>query len=188
MKSLFTLLIFIIINCTALAQQHLEVKLNRVLPYTLNLPNELTLEYTLCKKIGIEGGIGYEKNYTIYSSYDSIGNYNILEIFKSKQIRYYIQGKYYFFPRTSNDGFFAGFMFYYNYYTFYEKNDQPLAKPNDTKAYGLESGYKWIITPNILLELSAGGLLSIEKRRAQDRLSMIYDTIFRINAKLGYRF
>lgn len=184
MKAPFIFLIFITIGFKAQAQQHLEVKVNRVLPYTLTLPNEVALEYTLSKQIGVEAGMGYEKSTSSYSTYDSLGNYNILEIFRSKQIRYYLQGKYYFSPKTNCDGFFVGLMFYYNHYTFYEKNDQPIARPNDTQAYGLESGYKWIITHNILLELSGGGLLSVEKFRG----STFYDIDIRINAKLGYRF
>lgn len=170
------------------AQSHLELKVNRVLPYTLILPNEIALEGTLFKRIGVEGGIGFEKKKSTHSTYDSIGRYNILEIYRSKQVRYYIAGKYYFSPRTSTDGFFAGLMFYYNYYTFYEKNDQPIAKPNDTQAYGIESGYKWIVTQHMLVELSAGGLWSVEKLRINGRTSQVYDMLLRINAKLGYRF
>lgn len=171
----------------AAAQSKLELKAN-LLPVLLSSRAELSGEYFLSDRIGIEAGIGYEWGESRIGYTDTTsanGGVIWTTILKGRLVNYYLSGKYYFSPKHGGDRFFAGAIIHHQYYASHVLNGQNTEKPDSVTGIGIEPGYKWAIKKKIVIEIGMRGLFKLGKNGFGDR-TIDFDPAF--NGKLGYRF
>lgn len=176
-RSFYGLLFLLLGSASTIAQGKLELKAN-VLPILASRA-ELSGEYLINFKFGIEAGIGYNK------LEDTKGELPQKDIWTSQLLNLYLSGKYYFSPKHRNDRFFVGVIAdYYNHIS-YQLNGVDIDKPGSNLGLGLEPGFKWVIREKLLIEASIRGLFYLEEYSYGGR---VYNFDTMLNGKIGYRF
>lgn len=183
MKNLLLLCCIVLAIASAKAQGILELKAN-VLPVVILSRAELSGEYLLSSRIGIEAGAGYEW-INLSLSQPFMMNNGPKEIQKSRLINYYLSGKYYFFPKLDGDRLFAGILLHHQYYVSRTLNGQAVEKPDSITALGIEPGYKWTIRKRFVAEAGLRYLFSWSEDSFGEK---VYDVDMVVNGKIGYRF
>ncbi len=125
-----TFLIFCLLFYTAQAQGKFEIKAN-VLPFLLSSQAELSAEYLLRERLGIEAGVGYYWSESKSGYRDTISTTGGIiwdRITKSRKVNFYVSGKYYFKPKYGGDRFFTGVLLHHVYYSTYTVNGQDVEK------------------------------------------------------------
>jgi hypothetical protein len=168
------------------AQKHWELKLN-LLPLVNSTPVELSGEYLLNNKWGIEAGIGYDESKSGRSVLDSVsGNFISTPTGAYSEINFYAGIKYYFLKKAKGDRLFATAMLYRQLYTRYERFDIEVEKtPKGAYAFGAELGYKWLLLERIPIEFSVRLLSGRESSVGGENLPLLDGML---NGKIGYRF
>ncbi len=183
MKNLLLLSYLLLSIASAQAQGRLELKAN-VLPIAILSRAELSGEYLLSSRIGIEAGVGYEwENLSLSEPF--MMNNGAREIRKSRLMNYYLSGKYYFFPKNGGDRLFTGILLHHQYYLSRTINGQAAEKPDPVTSFGIEPGYKWTIKKRFVAETGIRWLISWSEVSLGGK---IFDLDMVINGKIGYRF
>lgn len=187
MKQLLFVLVLVLCAFYAEAQHPLEVKLDVLHTWSEN--PEISLEYGLLKRLGIEAGIqfikyGYEVDYRFDSTKVS---YQI----DYRERRYYAKLKYYFGVKEAIQGGFVAIQGFYKHFTDYKKDSTPEPFPSDARGIAFEGGYKWLFWKKMVVEV--GGQVIFDHRwsfnqnlPARNRSQLNID--IGILAKIGYRF
>ncbi|GEM_PF-1190037 len=182
MKNIFLLYCTLFSIYSAQAQGKVELKAN-VLSLLFDRI-ELSGEYLLSRRIGVEAGIGYEW-FKISVAEPFVTPTVVREVRESRLINYYLSGKYYFFPKYGGDRLFTGVLLHHQYYASRTVNGQDVEKPKSATAVGIEPGYKWAIKQRFLIEASTRWNWSFPKNGFGE---LTYDLDLLINGKIGYRF
>ncbi len=182
-RSFYGLLFLLLCTGSATAQGKLELKIN-ALSFISVTPVELSLEYLLSDRIGMEAGVGYRWDEGSNTRLDT-SMMLIKTSIESKELNYYLKGKYYFSPKHGGDRFFTGLSLDYRYYTSYTLDEEEAPKPSDSIGIGIEPGYKWAIRKKWIIETSFLWVNSF-KKDTYDRRIIFFDTF--LNGRLGYRF
>lgn len=175
MKNIFIIYCSLLSFYTAQAQGKVELKADVLAVFESAV--EVSGEYLLASRWGIEAGVGYQAYKYINDAYTST--------VKSKFINTYIAGKYYFKPKHGGDRFFVGAVA--NYYVFLSNTvrGQQIEKPDNAIIPGIEPGYKWLLKERFIIELSARFLLENKDFVYEDREGYINVLV---NGRIGYRF
>jgi len=171
--------VFLILNChCAQAQGTLELKTN-IVPYLVGAPINLSGEYLIKERIGIEASVWYGWDKDEFTITDTITGAKSKVLFKDSQMVLFGAGKYYFSPKNGGDRFFAGVTLYHQFYLYYKRSlpSQPfIKKPSSETGIGAVIGYKWMIKKRFVLELDILGIIT------NDSSSGILPSL-----KVGYR-
>lgn len=172
---------------TATAQSKLELKAN-LLPILLESRAELSGEYLVSERIGIEAGIGYGwgTSKSGYRDTTSMSGGTIwTEIRQFREANYYLSGRYYFAPKQGGDRFLMGALMEYRHFTSYTLNGVELERPEAELHIGVEPGYKWVLNKRFIIEIGTRALFMLGERGLG---SGFIDLGFAYNSKIGYRF
>ncbi len=178
MKNLLLLSCFVLSVASAQAQGTLELKTN-VVPYIAGIQINLSGEYIIKKRFGVEASVWYGWDKDQFTDTDTATGAKNNILLKDSQMVLLGAGKYYFSPKTGGDRFFGGIALYHHFYLSYIReipNEPPAEKPKSETGFGVLIGYKWIIKQHFLIEAELLG--SISNKSSSGILPSL---------KLGYR-
>ncbi|MFN7116082.1 MAG: DUF3575 domain-containing protein [Saprospiraceae bacterium] len=182
MKQVAVVLVVFFISLQAKAQ--VEIKFN-TLPVLLSKRGEVSAELIVFKRFGVEAGAGLAWHRSSFAPVFDTTNMAPKEKSVYRQTIYFLGGKYYFSNVKNGYGFYLGAMYQHQFYSFYEKNDQPAPKPAAKNALGIEPGYKWIIKDHLSLDVGMRWLYAKYTSKLSTQNDAVFDVDLVINGKIG---
>lgn len=205
MKQLITIL-FLLCPMLLLGQVKHELKtdvgaiLDNFIYETTKFTFQLSYEAVLKRKIGIEFGFRYNDNQE-QVTVENINQPYMSWFFDKRYIQFYLEGKYYFFPKNVGDKLWGGLYTRHRFETykdpaFFQKVEEfnlpqyrYIKKPYEELELGLSLGYKWLIKDRIIIEPSYGMSLdfsSFVHKEYEGKGAL--DIEAKILLNIGYRF
>ncbi len=176
MKSTLVFCGLIMTFCGAQAQGKWELKTD-VVPYLIEFDINLSGEYILTERIGVEASVWYGSDGFSYTDTDTTTGVSSNVSLENKQMVLFVAGKYYFSPKHGGDRFFAGLTAYHQFNVVYKQINVSFKKPQNATGVGVMVGYKWMIKERLVIEADLLASYSTD------------DLFFLLpSLKLGYRF